>query len=573
MKIIRITSFVLLLVMISTVACKDEFLDISPTASLSNTELSSKLGIEGSLVGAYSMLIGRDGFYSDLSNWFWGSVRGLEANKGSNDGDQSQVNEIFRFAPQTNNGEVLAKYARLYEGIVRANLTLSLVSTAQGVAKSELKIIAGEARFLRGLYYLDLKKIYGNTPYVDETWDEIVPIPNDQDLLPFIINDFKAAYDSLGDNATNNDVGRANKWAARAFHGKALLFAGNFAGAKAAFDDVIANGRTANGTPYALVADYKDLFRSTTESNSEVVFAVEAAAGTGSISNANPAMVLNFPHGAAGPNRPGGCCGFNQPTFSLVNSFRTVGGLPILDGSHNSATNRIASDIGLESAAAFTPDAGTVDPRLDHSVGRRGIPYLDWGPHPGKDWIRDQAYGGPYSPKKFVYYQAGSGVENDVSSWTPGYTAVNYNAMRYADLLLLAAEAEIEAGTVAKAMEYVNLVRARANASRVQNGAVDAANYNVALYTGATFTAANARDAVRMERKLELSGEGHRFFDLVRWGIVKTAVNSAIAHESTLLPTLFGNATFADNQDEYLPIPQSEIDFFGKDVLTQNKGY
>ena len=130
-------------------------------------------------------------------------------------------------------------------------------------------------------------------------------------------------------------------------------------------------------------------------------------------------MVLNYPHGSAGPERPGGCCGFFQPSFELVNSYRTDGsGLPLLDGSYNSGSNAVKDDMGVGSGDNFTPDAGNLDPRLDHSVGRRGIPYLDWGPHPGVDWIRDQPYGGPYSPKKFIYYKAGVGSENDGSSWT-----------------------------------------------------------------------------------------------------------------------------------------------------------
>ena len=554
-------------------ACKDEFLEVAPTNSLSSNELSTAAGLDGSVIGAYSVLLGRGGFYTDASNWFWGSVLGGDANKGSDPGDQSQVNEIQTYSAQTNNGSILEKYARTFEGVARANATLRLAAVAEETGSASAAVIQqvrGEARFLRGHYYFDLKKNFNDVPYVDETWDEVTPVPNNQDLWPFIEADFAAA--NLA--ATHSQAGRANSWAARAYLGKALLFQGKYAEAKAQFDNVIANGVTTNGQPYALVANYEDAFRSLTDNSAESVFASQAAAGTGTINNANPGLVLNFPHGSSGPARPGGCCGFFQPSFELANSFRTgADGLPLLDGSYNDAANALATDFGLASSDAFTPDAGNVDPRLDHSIGRRGIPYLDWGPHPGNDWIRQASNGGPYSPKKFIYYQGGIGTENDGSSWTPGYTAVNYTIIRYADVLLMAAEAEIELGNLAPALDYINQVRRRAAGSPVLNDdSTPAANYVISEYT-AFADQTQARAALRMERKLELSGEGHRFYDLVRWGVAPTELNDFITYESGFLSGAYAGATFSANQDEYLPIPQDEIDLQGEDVLTQNPGY
>lgn len=566
----------LVLAVVVLTACKDEFLEVAPTNSLSSNELSSAAGLDGSVIGTYSILLGRGGFYTDASNWFWGSVLGGDANKGSDPGDQSQVNEIQIYNPQANNGSILSKYARTYEGIARANATLKLAAVAEETGSAPAAAITqarAEARFLRGHYYFDLKKNFDDVPYVDETWDEVTPIPNNQDLWPFIEADFQFAADNLP--ATQSQAGRANSWAARAYLGKALLFQGDFAGAKAQFDNVIANGVTANGQPYALLANYADAFRSLTDNSAESVFASQAAAGTGDINNANPGLVLNFPHGSAGPARPGGCCGFFQPSFELANSFRTgADGLPLLDGSYNDAGNALANDFGLSSADAFTPDAGNLDPRLDHSVGRRGIPYLDWGPHPGNDWVRQSSNGGPYSPKKFIYYQGGIGTENDGSSWTPGYTAVNYTIIRFADVLLMAAEAEIELGNLDAGRDLINQVRARAAASPVMldDGSAPAATYNVAQYT--SFASADeARAAVRMERKLELSGEGHRFYDLVRWGVAATELNAFIAHESQFLSGAYAGASFVAGTNERLPIPQEEIDLIGSDILQQNPGY
>ncbi len=575
LKNIKFMSLTLVVVVITTMACKDDFLEVRPTGSLTEFELTSGAGLEGSLIASYSYLLGRSGFYSDASNWFWGSVLGGDANKGTNAGDQSQVNEIQTYSSQTNNGSILQKYQVLYEGIARANATIRLAGSAQeGVSQTLIDRVIAEARFLRGHYYFELKKIFDDTPYIDETWDG-TPVGNSQDLWQFIQADFQHAFDNLPE--TQGDAGRANRWAAGAYLGKTLLFQGQYDQAENILDQVIAGGQTANGQAYALLANYADNFRSTFDNNAESVFSVQAAAGTGTINNANPAQVLNFPHGSTGPARPGGCCGFFQPSFDLVNSHRTdANGLPLLDNSYNAAANAVANDMGLQSADAFTPDAGNLDTRLDHSVGRRGIPYLDWGPHPGFDWIRDQPYAGPFSPKKYSYYQGGIGTENDGSSWTPGYTAVNYDIIRFADVLLMAAEAKIEKGSpdLAGAVALIDQVRTRAAGSPVleADGVTPSANYNVGTY--GTFTdQAQARAALRFERKIELAMEGHRMYDLVRWGIAEATLNAYLAHEDPLLSSPFAGATFSAGQDEYLPIPQNEIDLLGVDVLIQNPGY
>jgi hypothetical protein len=413
-----------------------------------------------------------------------------------------------------------------------------------------------------------LKKNFNNVPYVDETWDEVTFVSNSADIWPKIEEDFKYAYDNLPE--IQDAAGRANKWAAGAYLGKTYLYQEKWADAKAVFDEVISKGTTATGIPYGLNANYADAFIASNDNNKESVFASQAAANTGTINNANPALVLNYPHGTAGPERPGGCCGFFQPSIDLANSFRTNdNGLPLLDGSYNNPNNAVKNDYGLESSDAFTLDQGNLDPRIDHSIGRRGIPYLDWGPHPGKDWIRDQPYAGPYSPKKFIYYKDGAGSEHDASSWTPGYSAVNYNIIRYADVLLMAAEAEIELGNLDKGREYINMIRQRAKDSALTG--VDA-NYIIELYP--SFASQDeARAALRMERKLELSGEGHRKYDLVRWGIAASVLNAYLANENGILQSPFANASFTENNDEYLPIPQSEIDLQGSDILKQNPGY
>jgi starch-binding outer membrane protein, SusD/RagB family len=559
------------------IACQDKFLEIPATGQLSGTQLSSKAGIEGSLISVYAMLNGRSERLASASNWLWGGIRGGDANKGTDPGDFSSINPIQRFET-ISTGDVASAWRGKYEAISRANATLKLVAAAgSDVSAAEKARISGEARFLRGFNYFELKRLYNNTPYVDETVDYaggIETVSNTVDLYPKIEADVKFAYDNLPE--TQSAVGRVNKWAAAALLAKVYMYQKKFTEAKALYDLIIASGKTSGGKKYGLVARYSDLFKASNDNNEESVFAIQAAANTGSVNNANPEFDLNYPYNT-GPNGPGNCCGFNQPSFEYVNSFRTTAtGLPLLDGSYNSAANAVKNDMGVLSKEPFTPDAGNLDPRLDHAVGRRGIPYLDWQDFPGADWIRNQPNGGPYSPKKFTYYKSDVGSLQDNSSWTPGYSALNFPIIRYADVLLMAAEAEVEVGSLTKALEYTNMVRKRAAnpAGFVTKAGAPAAKYVIAEYPATTFASKeSARTAVRFERRLELGDEGHRFFDLVRWGVAAPTLNAYLAYEGTKLPTTLGGATFTANQDEYLPIPQAQIDLQGKDVLKQNPGY
>ncbi|GAB3963295.1 RagB/SusD family nutrient uptake outer membrane protein [Spirosoma harenae] len=563
-----------------TFACSESFLETPATGALTSTQLTSRAGLDGLLISAYSQLNGRGYNQAAASlDWVRGSVSGGDGNKGSNSGDFNSLTPFMTYQLQTTAGDVEQKWLALYEGVSRSNMVLRMLAQASAdVTAADKTRIQAEARFLRGHYYFWLKRQFNNTPYVDESVDYgtgVEKVTNDADLWPKIEADFKFAADNLA--GAPGAVGRANKWAATAYLAKTYLYQKKYADAKALFDQVIANGTTSTGTKYALVDSYTDIFNAAKENNSESVFADQAAANAGSSDNANPNLNLNFPYNT-GSNGPAGCCGFFPPSFELANSFRvTATGLPLLDGSYNSAANQLKTDQGVATAAAFTPDAGPVDPRLDWSVGRRGIPYLDWQVHPGQDWIRDQGFAGPYSPKKFIFYKSQDKVLTDGSSWTDGYMALNVNFIRFADVLLMAAECEVEVGSLETARTYVNMVRNRAAKSdywvKTSAGA-NAANYVIAPYPASQFaTKDGARAAVQFERKLELSGEGHRFFDLVRWGTAATVLNAFVAYEGSKLPVGYAGAKFTAGRDEYLPIPQNQIDLQGKTVLKQNPGY
>ena len=555
-------------------SCSDSFLDQPPQGSYSAASLANLKGIEGLLIGAYSNLDGS--WFQDwgnnhfnqhggASNWVLGSIRGADAYKGTEPSDGVDINPIERHEVTPANGIIREKWVGCYDGIGRVNETMRVLAQATDLSDGDRARISGECRFLRGHYHFEAVKVFGNAPYVDETITDFPAVKNDHMIWSEIEDDFKYAYDNLP--GTQTAPGRANKWAAASYLAKVYMYQGKWSDAKALFDQIVANGTTAAGAKYALNANYYENFASEKENgNTESIFAVENSAYDGSIANGNYENTLNVPHGSAARTS---CCGFFQPSQFLVNSFKTVNGLPMLDNFNDVD---VISDEGLSSDDPFTPDAGEFDPRLDHTVGRRGIQYLDWGPHPGNLWIRQVQNGGPYSPKKnvpsFAEFDNGLG---GVIDWGFVSTSQNVQIIRYSDVLLLAAEAEAELGNTAKALEYVNMVRNRAaNPESVVKFAdgTPCANYSVQPYA-AFASQAEAIKAVRFERMLELGMEGQRFFDLTRWDNLskagKTAVsfdaiaylNAYLSHEQIKRIHLAG-AVFTEKY-KLLPIPESVI--------------
>ena len=579
MKIKTISLAFVSLAMLS-VSCNDEFLEIGATGSLAEAQMVTQEGIDGVLVGAYSALNGVFGNrFEAPSHWVTGSVAGGEFNKGTDPGDYSSINPVQRYDYPTTQGDLNNLWRGRYEGVARANKVLSLLASSEGLQPATKTRYEAEAKMLRAHFYFDLKKHFNNIPVFDETVAaaDLATIKNDGDAWALIESDLTFAAANLP--ATQSQLGRVNSWAAKALLAKAHLFQGEYPQAETLFDDVIANGVTPAGEKYALLDDFSQIYNAEFDNHAEAVFDVESAMNTGSTQNANYFDDLNYPYNT-GPDGPGNCCGFFQPSFQFANKFRTKDGLPLLDGSYNDAANALKNDYGINSGDPFTPDAGELDPRLDHTVGRRGIPYLDWIAHPGKAWIRSQVYAGPYSPKKYVYYKSQEGTYTDASSWTRGYAVMNYTIIRFADVLLMAAEAKIQNGKLADALALVNQVRNRAAKSEhwVKNpDGTNAANYKIAPY--ASFDSKeDALKKLMMERTLELGGEGHRFFDLVRWGTAKAELDAYLQYESSQgLTTKFGGASFTSGKSEYYAIPQQQIDIVnGGDagvVYTQNPGY
>lgn len=546
------------------------FLDKQPL-SLGEAQLSNKLGVNAILVGAYSLLdgIGAGGSYEQTaSNWSFGSIRAGEAYKGADPSSQPDINNIERFESNPADGYYLGKWRTLYEGVVRSNNVLKTLVKVTDIGDADGTNVKAQARFLRAFYHFEAKKMWNNVPYLNDSITELNPkLPNDRDIWPDIEADLQFAADSLPE--LQDMIGRVNKWTARTYLAKAYMYQRKFTLAKPLIADILANGKNSRGIKYRLNDCFHDNFNPATKNSAEAILEAQTSVNDGSGgANGNHGDQLNYPYSGG----PGKCCGTFQPSQNLVNAYKTANnGLPLPD-TYNQ--DDVKNDEGIPSDQPFTPYTGTLDPRLDWTVGRRGIPYLDWGPHPGASWIRNQAYAGPYSPKKNVYYKEQEGKYTDASA--PTSVSNNVKLLRLAEVILWAAECEAETGSPDNARTYVNMLRQRArNGCQVMNAdGTPAAHYLVDVYKTAWASKEEALEAIRFENKLELAMEGHRIFDLVRWGVAETEMNSYVSVESRKRIYLKG-AVFQIT-DEYYPIPQTEIQnsyLNGKPTLKQNPGY
>lgn len=571
MKHIKYIFFSILI--LSSVSCKKDFLSLNPQAELTAEQLTTQDGVEGLLVGAYGLLNGNiNGTWGNYgaapSQWLFGEVASDNAHKGSSNGDQPNMNAIEQHSPTSTNDNLANLYDRCFEGVQRCNNTLKVLATLQsgsGATKfsdSRAKEIQGEARLLRAHYYFFLVRVFKLVPYVTEASNGAI-LPNDKDIYPNIIEDLQAAVANLGTTKPKGQKGRMDKYAAQAYLGKVLLYQKRYAEAYAQLNAVISAKGSLVDMPYG------DNFDITKEDGPESIVAVQHSVGTDGTGgdNGNVGDMLNFPYGGVTPIN---CCGFFQPTIDLANAFKVdASGLPLLDGSYR--TNPYTSDLNLTTTqkASYQVDRSIAfDPRIESTIGRRGVPYRDWGIMAGDSWIRDASNGGP-----FVAVKNSIEASQIASGTGPGMTNVtglNVNLIRLSDVYLMAAECAVETNDLSRALTLVNAVRLRA--AKITPATINgtpAAAYKVSPYPSFP-NATYARNAVRFERRLELAMEGHRFFDLVRWGIAKQTLESYFAFEGKYFNYL--NGITIESRDEYFPLPQDQIDR-SNGTLKQSPGY
>ena len=560
-----------------TVACDDEFLTKEPQASLSGPALNNAAGVEGKLISAYSTLsgYGMDGggtWYYSTWAWIFGSISSDDALKGTDAGDQPEHSFIETYDFNTFNVHNRDKWRSGYWGAARANDVIQSAEAAEDLSATRKAEIIGEAKFIRGWQHFEMQKMYRTPKYVGSenfSLDDLdaSKVPNSGKIWAQIEQDFADAAAALP--ATQGQVGRASKWAAKAYLAKAKIYQSDWSGAEPILMDIINNG------PFELVDSFEDNYLVATRNNKESIFEIQYAVSSADANASNAEIGLAHPYIA-----PWGCCGFLQAPQDLVDFFQTdANGLPLLDESWK--TNHITNPTGANIGQPIGNPS--VDPRLDHTVGRPGILFKNH--HIMQvDYIRDLTYAGPYFSKKHIAEPEGFGV----GGWG-NLSANNLRIMRLGHVILWAAEAKMELGKLEESRALINRLRARAaNPAGFVPGATQGAtrpeytltgtpgaNYNVGQYTEAWTSQATARQAVRYETRLETAMEGNRFFDLQRWGVQNEVLNDYLARESKYRIYLQGKK-FTSPKNEFYPIPTYAIDRSFKDgepTLTQDPNY
>ena len=623
-KISILASLISLLVITS---CSD-FMEISPVGKVDDVSLlASDGGIDKAITGMYSWLytVNYNNFGAPLSNYQYGDVMGGQANKGSAASDQSAFSMLEVYEVTLDHEYLSAKWNSCYNGIARANDVIKLA----GMIKDELAATPGESKdkytetvaqaiFLRAFWHFEAIKCFGAAiPYIgtEEAARAVDPKVSNVDesgnyiyIWEKVIADAKAAYDDLPETWATT-AGYANKWAAAGLLGKVYAYysspyngkngTGNhWNEALTALKNVIDNGRDAKGQKYRLADSYQDLYTAgISDWTGESVFDIQhAISGTQTSTNAingSPHTGMNGGLGQSG-------WGFYQPSHDMANSYIVNDkGLPLLDKSYRNQPDLSWREEG--STKIHTHLDVYVDPRIDFSMGRFETPYLDYKVILFLDsWIREFSNGGPYLNKKTIPNNADRGSLTVPTSATS--SAKNFHLIRYADILLLYAEALIETGNPAEAGKYINQVRTRA--ANAYLGAVEyvapeagdadilgpgeseyvlddlvngtkgvnaAGNYRIGLYPDSQFASKeSALAALRFERHIELALEGHKWFDLVRWGIAKDELTGFLNFEKTKL-FKYGGKFYPENLYT-LPIPENQITTM-EGILVQNENW
>lgn len=564
----------LLISMIGTVSC-NKFLDQTPQGVIDSESLNTPENIDKLVIAAYSML-GNEMIHTSYSLWPWGSMRSGDAYKGGDGpGDNSEWHDYETFVTnRTTNSRTDLMWAQCYNAIRRINEALERINTLDA-ADFPIKVQRqAEMRFLRGHFYFMLKILFKHIPYIDETvaQDAYATVSNRQftsdELWNKIADEFKFAIDNLPEE--QSEIGRPLKTTAQAYLAKTILFKAyrqddnnavtsidqaDLNEVIALCDEVINSGR------YDLSEDFSENFQGATENGKESVFAIQYSKNDGTpFGRINMGQALVYPM-----NQEFGCCWQHIPSQNLVNGFKTgANGLPMFENY---------DDFDVTEGDDFLDNS--FDPRLDHTVAIPGHP---WKYKPDfvyqKSWAR--------APEIYGYYTTLKGTvapDDPTFQKIPPFmsSSFNWQLIRFADLLLWKAEALIELGRKDDALPLINEVRQRAANStgrlKQLNGDFTS-NYHIELYqpgVNTSWTADDALQALRWERRLEFAMEGSRFFDLVRWGIAAEYLNNYFATESSKR-TYLETAGFQKGRDEYLPIPLNQINY-SKGLYIQNNNW
>lgn len=554
-------SVLTVLALVGTTSCSDFLDDQKPQGVLDSDMVKDPSNVDNLVISAYAVFTTAEDINSSFSMWNF-DVRSDDAYKGGNgtsDGDVFHQLEIEQ-GVLTTNWNINDMWVRLYNCISRVNSAISVLETTSDSYQLKAQRL-GEMKFLRAYAHFLLKRLYKNIPFImdanlkQEDYNTLsnTEFTNDEGWQQ-IINDVEYAYSVLPVKQT--DKGRPSKAAAAAFLTKVYLYKAYRQ------DDPKTNEVTSinredllkvieysnpdiySAGGFDLEPDFHNNFRPETqyENGVESIWAMQY-----SINDGTKYGNLNWSYGLIVPNIPGvtdGGCDFYKPSQNLVNAYRTdADGHPFIDTFNN-------KDYDL------TQDA---DPRLFLTVGLTGLPYefnSKYMMDASATWSRSNGLYGYYvTLKQNVDPDCGYLVKG---SWWG--TPMNRIVFRYADVLLERAEAYAQLNETGEAIKLVNEIRKRAKQSTgmIANYPSDyGVKFNISTYNG-TYNQEDALKIVKMERRLEMGMESERFFDLVRWGEAEKVLNKYFAEETNKC-SIYGDAHFTADKNEYLPIPFSQV--------------
>lgn len=574
------------LCVVMTTGCSDNFLENPPQGSLSDGVMNSPEAIELLVNAAYASLYGMTNEQGDpcmrpTTNWSYGEVRADNAYKGGGgEGDVWDVHAMETFQMQSNNGNLDGKWFNLYSLISRCNSALRVLKAADPNEYKDRDMRIAEVKVIRAHHYFELVRLFNKVPYIDEDLkvSEYVDVPNDQftrkEHLARIAGDLLDAAEDLPEK--QGEVGRINRNIALAYAAKVKLYEAYeqdeqthvVTGVnKQLLREVVDLIDQVKG--YDLLKDFQQLDMIAYENGPESVFSVQYSMNDGSSDGGriNWSNLLNSPGG----NSPYHGDGFFLPSQDLINAYQTdENGLPVFD--YQSRPDYGVVEFIDETHQNLSNTEPTVDPRLDFVVGRPTITYKTYRETPCQSWVRDRGVYGHNCAKRFWVSPESPDM---IKGWPWGASELNWQIIRYADLLLYKAEALIELGEdLETARQLINRVRQRAMDSEYvkdfNNPEKDAANYKIGLYPAEGWTQDYARQALRTEMRLEKALEGERFFDLVRWGIAKDVMTRYFEAEKD--QRVYYQVAKFDAGEEYFPIPVAQYNFsLGR--YTQNYGY
>lgn len=494
----KLQAYITLAILLFLGACEKDFLNRSPIVGINEENFyRTEADAIAAVNAAYATLqfqMSPAGHF----RWFWGDIMSDDAIKGgSGDNDVNDLLQLETFKGPTNTELLESEWGANFEGIYRANVVLEKVPAIEMNARLKARIL-GEAKFIRAWNFYQLVIMFGGVPLADHVLapsEYNMPRASAEEIWDLIENDLTQASADLWFRSEYpaSDLGRITKGAAQALLVKTYLWRNKWNEAKLTAEEII------NSSEYSLVPNYADIFPLYGENNEESVFEIQymnASGGNWGANNANEGSFTNVFTRARGEFAG---YGFNIPTQDFVNEFFAEG---FEDPRLKSTVFRVGDDMG--DRGTFTIEA------------TGGSPYLYYSKKYFSNKSEDAPFGDP-NP---------NGGSND-------------RVIRYADVLLMHAEASFHAGDESSARNSLNLVR-----DRVQIPHINASG--PALL-----------QAIYRERRIELGLEAHRFFDLVRTGRA---------------PEVLGPLGFIAGIHELFPIPENQIQAT-QGAMSQNPGY